>query len=163
DHGNLATDGLNDLRVVGPHSGRSDDDLRVADIFRVVAFEDLRPHPPQSLGDRRQPRVGAGDVIAEVKQHFGYAAHPDAADAHEMNVLILFEHTLSAGVGNREWGGGTASFPIPHSPLPTPHSPLPIPYPPLSSSPDRRPSSPRPGVPVACRLRPFGRAWAGRE
>src|SRR5262249_17690368 len=97
DHRNLAPDGLDDLRVVGSHRRRNDYDLRVADVFSIVAFEDLRPHPPQSLGDRRQLRVGTGDVIAEVKQHFGYAAHPDAADAHEMNVLILLEHTLSAG------------------------------------------------------------------
>src|SRR5262245_39813772 len=125
-HGNLATDGLDDLWVVGPHSSRSDDDLRVADIFRVVAFEDLRPHAPQSLGDRRQPRVGAGDVIAEVKQHFGYAAHPDAADAHEMNVLILLEHSFrESGVGR---GEGGSRFPIPHSLLPTPHSRFPTPH-----------------------------------
>ena len=37
-------------------------------------------------------QIGAGDLVAEIQQHFGDAAHADAADAYEMDALDLGEH-----------------------------------------------------------------------
>ena len=36
--------------------------------------------------------IGAGDLVAEVEQHFGDAAHADAANADEMNALNFRKH-----------------------------------------------------------------------
>jgi hypothetical protein len=35
---------------------------------------------------------GSADGITQIQQHFGDAAHPDAPDPHEMQVLILKKH-----------------------------------------------------------------------
>ena len=56
-----------------------------------MAFEDLRAQILQALGDRREAQVGAGNGVAERQQHFGDAAHADAADAHQMNALEIVE------------------------------------------------------------------------
>ena len=40
--------------------------------------------------DRLQ--IGAGNLVAEVQQHLGNAAHADAADADKMNSLNFGKH-----------------------------------------------------------------------
>ena len=52
-----------------------------------MAFEDTRTHGGEAIGDGRQLYVAAGDLVAQIKQHFRYAAHADAADSGEMKML----------------------------------------------------------------------------
>ena len=44
-------------------------------------------------------QIGAGNLVAEVQQHLGDAAHADAADADEMNALNFGKHKSSSGHG----------------------------------------------------------------
>ena len=52
----------------------------------------VRPELPAAAVTAELLQVGAGDPVAEVQQHFGDAAHADAADAHEMNALNFGKH-----------------------------------------------------------------------
>ena len=54
------------------------------------------PEAGQPLGGVRAAQVGAGDLVAQVEQHLGDAAHADAADADEMNFLYFPVHEASA-------------------------------------------------------------------
>ena len=46
----------------------------------------------QTLGGRAQLQVRAADLIAQVQQHFGDAAHANASDSDEVQVLGLKKH-----------------------------------------------------------------------
>jgi hypothetical protein len=46
----------------------------------------------QTLGDRAQLQVGAGDLVAKIQQDLGDAAHPDAANPRKMKLLGLKKH-----------------------------------------------------------------------
>ena len=81
-----------DLHVVARHRGGVDDDVRALHVGGLVAGEDLGAQPLEPLHRVAAPQVGAGDAVAEVEQHLGDAAHADAADAHEVDVLVLLEH-----------------------------------------------------------------------
>ena len=64
----------------------------VPDVFRAVADGDReseRAEPPRRL---RLAAVRPGDHVAQIVQDLGDAAHPDAADAHEVNLPNLLEH-----------------------------------------------------------------------
>src|SRR6185436_17191589 len=74
-----------DRRGIDPH-------VRALHVARRVAEVDLRPQPLEPLHRLAAPGVGAGDPVAEGEQHLGDAAHADAADAHEVDVLVLLEH-----------------------------------------------------------------------
>ena len=65
-----------------------------------MSFEGDGAHGGQALGDRRGFQVGAGDLVAEVQQHLGDAAHADAADADEMNALNFGEHESQLSVAS---------------------------------------------------------------
>ena len=52
----------------------------------------MAPMAGETMRDGRGLQVGAGNLVAEVEQHFGDAAHADATDAHEMNTLNFGEH-----------------------------------------------------------------------
>ena len=52
----------------------------------------VAPRDGQTLGDRGTFQIGAGDLVAEIQQHLGNAAHADAADAYEMDALDFGEH-----------------------------------------------------------------------
>jgi hypothetical protein len=51
-------------------------------------------------------QVGAADAVAKGEQHFGNAAHANAADAYEMNALNLGKHK---DLIVKEWTGGCRS------------------------------------------------------
>src|SRR5215813_1619931 len=61
-----------------------------------MADEDLGAEPLQALHGVASLRVGARDAIAHVEQDLGDPAHPHAADADEMDLLVFFEHRYDA-------------------------------------------------------------------
>ena len=81
-----------DLGIVRGNRGTGDDDFGAGDIFGAMAFEHGCAQAGQPLGDGGALQVGAGDLVAEIQQHLGDAAHADAADAYEMDALNLGEH-----------------------------------------------------------------------
>ena len=52
----------------------------------------LAPRLARRCGDGGALEIGAGDLVAEVQQHLGDAAHADAADADKMDALNFGEH-----------------------------------------------------------------------
>ena len=57
-----------------------------------MAFVDGGAELGEAVGDGAAAEVGAGDLHAKVEQDFGDAAHADAADSDEVDVLLLDEH-----------------------------------------------------------------------
>ena len=80
------------FHVVARHRGGVDDHVRPLHVGGGVALVDLGPQPLEPLHRLAAPGVGAGDPVAEREQDLGDAAHADAADAHEVDVLVLLEH-----------------------------------------------------------------------
>jgi hypothetical protein len=60
-----------------------------------MSFEYGRAQIRKPLGHSGTLEVRTGDFIAEVQQYLGDAAHADAADSDEMNVLDFREHDSS--------------------------------------------------------------------
>ena len=81
-----------DLDIVAGHRRGVDDDVGALHVGRLVAGEDLGSQALEPLHRLPALLVGAGDAIAQVQQHLGDPAHPDAADTHEVKLLILLEH-----------------------------------------------------------------------
>ena len=81
-----------DLDIVAGHRRGVDDHVRALDVTGLVAEEHLGPEPLQSLDELAALLIGAGDAIAQVQEHLGDPAHADAADAHEMNLLVFLVH-----------------------------------------------------------------------
>ncbi len=80
------------LYVVARDGGGVHDHMRPLDVAGLVADEDLGAQALEPLHGLAPPLVRARDPVAEVQQHLGDAAHPDAADAHEVDLLVLLEH-----------------------------------------------------------------------
>jgi hypothetical protein len=49
----------------------------------------------QALSDSGGLEIGAGDLVSEIEQDLGDAAHADAADAYEVDALNFGEHGKS--------------------------------------------------------------------
>src|SRR3990172_193969 len=64
------------------------------DVLRPVADEDLAAQLLQPLRGVRFLHVRTGDLVAQIQEHLGDAAHTDAADADKMDVFNLFEHRM---------------------------------------------------------------------
>ena len=60
----------------------------------------VMPRPARRRGRRAVRQVGARDLVAEVEQHFGDAAHAGAADADEMNMLDRVLHAATAAASH---------------------------------------------------------------
>jgi hypothetical protein len=95
DDGDLEAARLLHFGVGFVHGGADDERTRTGDVGRRVAFEDARAHGFQALGGRRKLHVGAADLVSEVEQHFGNAAHADSADPREMQMLGTKKHFLN--------------------------------------------------------------------
>ena len=65
--------------------GRNHDDLRRAEIFRVMANMNAGAFAAQAQDIGALGRVRALDLVAEVEQNLGYAGHSDAAYPDKMN------------------------------------------------------------------------------
>ena len=64
-------------------------------VFRgSVAFIDDSPEMGKPLGDRGRFQVRAADRIPQVEQHLGDAAHTDAPDSGEVQMLWPKKHFL---------------------------------------------------------------------
>src|SRR5690349_6238866 len=57
----------------------------------------------QALEGRAVGQVRAGDLVAEVEQHFGDAAHARAADADEVDVTNGVLHLASSSQARTTW------------------------------------------------------------
>src|SRR5215831_17917157 len=75
--------------------------MRAVRVGGFVAFVNRRAQILQAFGGRRRLGVRAGNGIAEREQHFGDAAHSDAADADEMDALKIPERDHHDG--NSPW------------------------------------------------------------
>ena len=94
DHRNLQPARLLHFGILVVH-GRADHQRpRAGHVGGGVAFVDARAQRGQPLGDGRQLQIGPADLVAEVQQHLGDAAHADPADAGEMQVLRTKKHFL---------------------------------------------------------------------
>ncbi len=74
-----------ELGILALDRGRNHDDLRRAEIFRVMANMNARAFAAQAQDIGALGRVRALDLVAEVEQNLGYAGHADAAYANKMN------------------------------------------------------------------------------
>ncbi len=95
DYRNVAGVGGGDFGVVACDGGTGDDDVSAGDVFGAMALEGERAECGEAMGDGRGLEVRAGNLIAEVQQDLGDAAHADAADAYEMNALNFGEHGVA--------------------------------------------------------------------
>ena len=80
---------FDDFRVPVPHRRRDDHDVRAAHVSGGVTVGDLDADGRQPLRHRRSFFVRPGDDEPEIREQFGDAAHPDAADADEVNASRL--------------------------------------------------------------------------
>ena len=85
-----------DLGIVARDRGAGHHHFGACKILRAMAFEGEGAHGGQAMGDGRGFQVRAGNLVAEVQQHLGDAAHADAADTDEMNALNFGKHEIVA-------------------------------------------------------------------
>ena len=69
-------------------------------VFGAMPFKNRRAQTGQSLGHRGTLQVRTGNLVTEIEQHFGNAAHADAADAYEMDALNFGKHILANTLAN---------------------------------------------------------------
>jgi len=81
-----------DLDVVARDRRGVHDDVSALHMGGLVAGEDLGAETLQALDGFATPAVRAADAVAHGEHHLGDSAHPGSADAHEVNVLVLFKH-----------------------------------------------------------------------
>src|SRR5262249_19644145 len=85
-----------DLGVVVLDRARDDDGIGTRDMLRVVPDMNFRATRAQPLGRGVRGDIRAADLVLQVQQHFGDAAHPGAADADEMDALDLVHQRASS-------------------------------------------------------------------
>src|SRR5206468_8479145 len=96
DHGDPALARHLDLNVVARDGRGVHDDVGALPMGGLVAGEDLVAETLQALDGLATPAVRAADAVAHVEHHLGDSAHPGSADAHEVNLPVLFEHDSHA-------------------------------------------------------------------
>jgi len=84
--------GLDNLRIVVVDRGGDDHHIHVLQVFRLVADADPCTEAGEPLGDFGGAQIGAGNLVPQIEEHFGDAAHADAADADEVNFLYFPVH-----------------------------------------------------------------------
>ncbi len=92
NHRNLEAAGFLNLGVVLADGGADHQGLGSGEVGRGVAFENAGAQLAEAVGDGGQLEVGAADGETQVQEHLGDAAHADAADAGEVQVLGLKKH-----------------------------------------------------------------------
>ena len=85
-----------DFGIVFLHGGGNDDDARLAEIFGLMADGDCDALLAQALDIGVVGQIAALNLVAEIMQDFGDAAHADAADADEMNDADRFRAEMRA-------------------------------------------------------------------
>jgi hypothetical protein len=89
--GNALAPGFDDLGVVGLDGTGIHHDIGARDMAAFVPLPDRRTHFREARRDIGRLHVRAAHVETQVQQHFGDAAHADAADTDEMNALGVSE------------------------------------------------------------------------
>ena len=74
-----------ELRITRLDGAGDHHDLCLFQVLRLLADEDFRAQPAQTLRDLRGFQIRALDLIPVVQQNLCNARHPDPADAHEMD------------------------------------------------------------------------------
>ena len=108
---NLQTPRFLDFGIAFVHRGSDHNSFGAGHIGRAVPFVDHGAESREPGRDRGQLQVGSADGITQIQQHFGDAAHPDASDTDEMQVLIFEKHLLTVlfllyfllSIGNRDF------------------------------------------------------------
>ena len=83
--GQVAVARFDQFRIVVLHRGGDDDDLRIAEVLRLVADMHVDAALAQAGDVVVVGEVGALHLVAQRRHHLGDAAHADAADADEMD------------------------------------------------------------------------------
>jgi hypothetical protein len=89
--------GLENLRVVLLNGRGGDHHINMRQVLAGMADVDLAADGCQALRGIRLAQVGAGDLVAQVQQDLGNAAHADAADADEVDFLDFTVHDAPSG------------------------------------------------------------------
>ena len=105
------------LRVLFRDRAGYDDRVRPCDVLCRMTFPDFDAETLQVARHRAFGEVRAAHAIAEIREHFGDAAHTDPADAHEMHV---FDFVLHAALRRRTRIGGFRRFDRSHPRKPGP-------------------------------------------
>ena len=82
---------FDDFGVIRLHGGGSHDNVRPVGIGSLMTLVNRGTQILEALGDRGRLGVRAGHGIAERQEHFGDAAHADAANTDEVNPLKIAE------------------------------------------------------------------------
>ncbi len=92
DHRNMLLPGSGHLDVIGRDCRAGDHHVRTGDILGTMAFKNGGAQRAQAIRYQRGLQIGTRNPVAEVEQHFGNAAHADAADTDKMHALELGKH-----------------------------------------------------------------------
>ena len=101
DDGDIAAARFHHFGVVLGDGRGFDQHLHVAHVLGRMAHGDAGPKTAQMLDHGRIAHVRARDVIAQVEQDLGDAAHAGAADAHHVNLPNLAVHMSSLSIGKK--------------------------------------------------------------
>ena len=101
DDGDIAAARFHHFGVVLGDGRGFDQHLHVAHVLGRMAHGDAGPKTAQMLDHGRIAHVRARDVIAQVEQDLGDAAHAGAADAHHVNLPNLAVHMSSLSLSGR--------------------------------------------------------------
>ena len=80
------------FRILCVDRRRDHERFRAFDVLCRMAFVYLRAERLQTLRDRTELHVRTRDLVPEIQQNFGDAAHADTADAGEVQLLRLQKH-----------------------------------------------------------------------
>ncbi len=104
DDGDLQAACFQQFGILLIHGGAHHQGARSGDVRGGVALVDTGSHGGQTVGYGREFYVRPTDLVAEVEQHFGDAAHPNSPDPRKMQVLrtkkTLYCFIVSALKGN---------------------------------------------------------------
>ena len=95
DHRDRACPGLGNLRIPFANGRRHDHDVCPSHVRRLVAEADPDAERLESIGHVRRLEVGPADVVSEIREELGDAAHPDTSDPDEVNPPRAPEHQIA--------------------------------------------------------------------
>lgn len=94
DHGCAAIACGNDLGIIVFYCCRDDQDRSIINLRRLMTFLKYKSVLLQAFGNFAGLQIGTRDVVAEIQQNLGEAAHTDAADTHKMDFSFKTRHEL---------------------------------------------------------------------
>ena len=95
DHRNLQPASLLHFGILLVHRRAHHQSTSPGHIGRGMAFIDPRSHGGQPLRYGREFQIAAADLVTQVEQHFGDAAHANPSDAREVYMLRTKKHLLT--------------------------------------------------------------------